>query len=387
MSAFASHRRRGRRWSVRARTPRPPCASRRAAAARGCPLTGAIPPSPSKPPAQHEAHQDRLRLIVQRVRRRPSASAPIRASRRAPPRALARPRPQLAPNPSSRPSRLDRQHGQGRPRAGRRAARTYAASVAESGRSPMIHDGTPRAGSGRVGATDQRSRARHTESGPPLTHTSTSWPGTNRSCARTVVVTRSITRRPPAVSAPPSALPRDAGDPAVRVADLAGLRRCSRASHTRLKPLMPTRSTTSRTKRSPASYCATFSIEADRALEPLLHAATRRRRAAERARSRGRVVDVLVRHLVHHDRRRGPSRSDIIAWVRSNRSRAAPGVQQPQASRRDLGAPFAASLGRADAVASDQLVRSSETVSRYSSTIAAEVRRAATAPPRTARDG
>src|SRR4249919_2960460 len=65
--------------------------------------------------------------------------------------------------------------------------------------------------------------SRHTESAPPETHTRISWPGAKRSCVRAVCVTRSMTRAT-AGGRRSTDLSRDAGDPAIGIADLAVLR-------------------------------------------------------------------------------------------------------------------------------------------------------------------
>src|SRR6266704_1229240 len=92
---------------------------------------------------------------------------------------------------------------------------------------------------------------RHTESGPPLTHSSTRSPGVKRSCARTLFVTRSRTLATP-----------------------GGLRAAVVLRH--------------------------FLIEADRALEALLHA-THPTPCLQGVLESREGRDVLLPHLVHHE--------------------------------------------------------------------------------------
>src|SRR5512132_744550 len=141
---------------------------------------------------------------------------------------------------------------------------------------------------------------RHTESGPPLTHTSTRSPGVNRSCARAVFVTRSRTLATAGGLRAAIGLPRDASDPAIRIGHLARLREMlARLPHQ-----------VEAAHAHPFDHVAHESlagvvlrhllIESDRTLESLLDAANVPSRL-EGVPESGKGRDVFLPHLVHHE--------------------------------------------------------------------------------------
>src|SRR5580765_1611615 len=143
---------------------------------------------------------------------------------------------------------------------------------------------------------------RHTESGPPLTQTSTGSPDANMSYPRAVFVTRSRTLATAGGLRAAICLPCDAGDPAIRIGHLARLREMLTRLPHQVEAAHP----------DPFDHVADESlagvvlryllIEPDRTLEPLLDTAdTASRLEGVLEPRQGR--DVFLPHLVHHEGR------------------------------------------------------------------------------------
>src|SRR6478736_1197997 len=142
---------------------------------------------------------------------------------------------------------------------------------------------------------------RHTESGPPLTQTSTWSPDANMSYPRAVFVTRSRTFATAGGLRAAIGSPRDASDPAIRIGHLARLREMlARLPHQ-----------VEAAHAHPFDHLAYESlagvvlrhllIESDRTLEALLDAADVPSRL-EGAPESGQGRDVFLPHLVHDKR-------------------------------------------------------------------------------------
>src|SRR6476620_1814385 len=143
---------------------------------------------------------------------------------------------------------------------------------------------------------------RHTESGPPLTQTSTWSPDANMSYPRAVFVTRSRTLATAGGLRAAILLPRDASDPAIRIGHLARLREMlARLPHQ-----------VEATHANPFDHVADESlagvvlrhllIEPDRPLESLLDAADMPS-GLKGVPESGQGRDVFLPHLVHHEGR------------------------------------------------------------------------------------
>ena len=264
---------------------------------------GLDPGQPVEPPAAHERQQHRLGAIVHRVAERAAAGRRSRPAT-APAGAVALlPRPPL--DGVARAPAATAAGARGRPDRGRRLAARRRRRRPPSRAGARGRNGTPRARCGTAGGRARASRAgtRSRRRRRP-TRASARRRGTSRGRVRSASRARSPAR-PPAAGARHGATPRrgrssDRGRRSRRAA--AG---SAGPSQTRLKPLMPIRSTTSSTKRSPASYCATFWSKPIARCTRFSHPETARRRASA-PRSCGRSSTTSAATLVHHDRRRAP---------------------------------------------------------------------------------